>query len=132
MTFHKKKKSHWKKTLAPIKESIGKRGKVILLKRNLNHHKDFSGGTGGNESACQYRRHQRCEFDPWVGKIPRSRKWQPSPVFSPGKFQGRGSRVCYSPCGRTELNMREHACTKGTSEEKLAMGMLRPQLSGSV
>ena len=32
----------------------------------------------GEEPACQWR---RCEFDPWVGKIPWRRKWQPIPVF---------------------------------------------------
>ena len=26
------------------------------------------------------------EFDSWVGKIPWSGKWHPSPVFLPGKF----------------------------------------------
>ena len=31
-------------------------------------------------------RHKRCGFDPWVGKIPWSRKWQPTPVFLPGKI----------------------------------------------
>ena len=36
------------------------------------------GGLSGKESACQCR---RCRFDPWVGKIPWSRKWQPMPVF---------------------------------------------------
>ena len=34
----------------------------------------FPGGDNGKESACQCR---RCEFDPWVGKIPWRRKWQP-------------------------------------------------------
>ena len=33
----------------------------------------------GKESACQCRRR---EFDPWVGKIPWRRVWQPTPVFS--------------------------------------------------
>ena len=28
-------------------------------------------------------------FDPWVGKIPWRRRWQPTPVFLPGKFHGR-------------------------------------------
>ena len=28
-------------------------------------------------------------FDPWVGKIPRRRKWQPTPVFLPGKSRQR-------------------------------------------
>ena len=36
-------------------------------------------------------------FDPWVGKIPWSRKWQPTPVFLPGKFHGLGDPVDYSP-----------------------------------
>ena len=30
----------------------------------------FSGGTSGKEPGCQCRRHKRCGFDPWVGKIP--------------------------------------------------------------
>ena len=42
---------------------------------------DFPGGTNGKESSCQCRRCQRGRFDPWVGKIPWSRKWQPTPVF---------------------------------------------------
>ena len=28
----------------------------------------FSGSASGKESACQCRRHKRCEFDPWVGE----------------------------------------------------------------
>ena len=35
-------------------------------------------------------------FDPWVGKIPWSRKWHPTPVFLPGKFHGPRSLVSYS------------------------------------
>ena len=34
----------------------------------------------GKESACQCRRHRRCRFNPWVRKIPWSRKWQLIPV----------------------------------------------------
>ena len=44
----------------------------------------------GKEFACQYRRHR---FDPWVRKIPWSRKWQPTPVFLPRKFRGQKSLV---------------------------------------
>ena len=32
---------------------------------------------------------QRPGFNPWVGKIPWTRKWQPSPVFLPGKSHGQ-------------------------------------------
>ena len=31
----------------------------------------------GKESPCQCRRHRRPRFNPWVGKIPWSTKWQP-------------------------------------------------------
>ena len=46
------------------------------------------------ESTCQRR---RCGFDPWVRKIPWRRKWQPVPVFLPGKSHGPKSLVSYSP-----------------------------------
>jgi len=29
----------------------------------------FPGGAGGKEPACQFRRHKRCGFNPWVRKI---------------------------------------------------------------
>ena len=44
----------------------------------------------GKESACQCR---RCRFDPWAGKIPWRRKWQPTSVFLPGKSHGQTSLV---------------------------------------
>jgi len=31
--------------------------------------------------------------DPWVGKIPWRRKWQPTPVFLPGEHCGQKSLV---------------------------------------
>ena len=36
-------------------------------------------------------------FDPWVGKIPWRRKWQPTPVFLPGESHGRRNLMGYSP-----------------------------------
>ena len=45
----------------------------------------FPGGTSGKEPACQ------CRFDPWIGKIPWRREWQPTPVFLPGESHGRRS-----------------------------------------
>ena len=29
--------------------------------------------------------------NPWIGKIPWRKKWQPAPVFLPGKFYGQRS-----------------------------------------
>ena len=46
---------------------------------------------------CQYRRHKRRGFDPWVGKIPWRRAWQPTLVFLPGKSYGQRSLVGYDP-----------------------------------
>ena len=43
------------------------------------------GGTSGKEHACQYRRHKRHGFNPWVRKRAWQRAWQPIPVFLPGK-----------------------------------------------
>jgi len=37
--------------------------------------------SNGKEFDCQCRRCKRLGFDPWVGKIPWGRKWQPTPVF---------------------------------------------------
>ena len=37
------------------------------------------------------------DTSPWVRKIPWSRKWQPTPVFSPGKFHGQRNLAGYSP-----------------------------------
>ena len=42
---------------------------------------------------------QETRFDPWVGKILWRRKWQPTPVFLPGKSHGCRSLVGYSPWG---------------------------------
>ena len=60
----------------------------------------------GKESTYKCRR-----LHPWVGKIPWNRKWQPTPVFLPGKFHGQRSLVGYSPWGRKELDMTERLST---------------------
>ena len=69
----------------------------------------------GLRICLQCRRHRRCSFDPWVGKIPWIRKLQPAPVFLPGESHGLRSLSGYSPKGRKELGMTEqlhmHACT---------------------
>ena len=49
------------------------------------------------KSTCQCRRHKISRFDSWVRKISWSRKWQPTPVFLPGKLHGQRSLVGYSP-----------------------------------
>ena len=48
------------------------------------------GRLSGKESTCQYRRRG---LDPWVGKIPRKRERQPTPVFLPGESHGQSYRA---------------------------------------
>ena len=60
------------------------------------------GGARGKEPACRCRRCKRLRFDPWVGKTPWRRKWQPTPVFLPGECHGQRSLAGYSPWGRKE------------------------------
>ena len=62
-------------------------------------HTGFLGGSVVNECACQCRRHKRLGSDPWLGKIPWRKKWQPTPVLLPGKSHGWRSLVGCSPWG---------------------------------
>ena len=68
----------WQSTTTDIKEGNGYSPKL-----------GFRGGASGKESICQCRRLRKCEFDLWIGKIPWRRKWQPTPVFLPGKSMDR-------------------------------------------
>ena len=54
----------------------------------------FPGGSDVKASACNGR---DPGFDPWFGKIPWRRKWQPTPVLLPGKSHGQRSMVGYIP-----------------------------------
>ena len=63
-----------------------------------------AGGSDGKSAFLQCR---RPGFDPWVGKITWRRKWQPTPVFLPGKFLGQRNMVGYSPWGCKESDTTE-------------------------
>ena len=75
---------------------------VEMEAKNLTHSSSngFPSGDSGKESTCQCRRHKRRWFNPWVRKIPWSRKWQPTPVFLPGKSHGQRSLA--GPWGHKE------------------------------
>ena len=64
----------------------------------------------GKESTCQFRRHKRLKYDPWVGKIPWRRAWQPIPVSLPRESHGQRS-LAATVRGVTESQTRliEHA-----------------------
>ena len=74
------------------------------------------------------RRHRRCGFDPWVRKIPWRRKWQPAPVFLPGKPHGHRSLAGYSPKGRKESDMTKHTGTAWDMGSQFSDQELNPDL----
>ena len=49
----------------------------------------------------------------WISRLGRysERKWQPVPVFLPGKFHGQRSLASYYPGCCKELNVTEHSHT---------------------
>ena len=72
----------------------------------------FPGSNSVKEPGCQCRRCKRLEFQPWGRKLPWRGKWQPSPVFLPGKSHGQRSLAGYSPWGRKRVGHNlstEHA-----------------------
>ena len=70
----------------------------------------------GKES-LQPRRHRKCGFDPWVGKIPWRRAWQSTPVFLPGGSHGLRS-LATTVHGTTESDRTEAPDHTGTNVGK--------------
>ena len=64
----------------------------------------------------QCRRHRRFRFNPWVGKILWSRKWQPTSIFLPGKFHGQRSLTGYTSWGHKETGLSAHIHTERNSD----------------
>lgn len=65
----------------------------------------FLGSSDGEEYAYQCR---SPGFNPWVGRIPWRREWQPTLVFFPGEYQDKRSLVGCSPKGCKEADIPEH------------------------
>ena len=57
--------------------------------------KGFPGGHSGKDLPASAGRCKRHGFNPWVGKIPWRRAWQPTPVFLPGESHGQRSLAGY-------------------------------------
>ena len=55
---------------------------------------------------CPQCRRER-GFNPWVGKIPWRRKWQPTSTFLPRESHGQRSLAGYGPWGHKELDLTE-------------------------
>ena len=74
-----------------------------------------------NPPAMLETRRRRGSY-PWVGKILWRRKWQPTPVFLPGKSHGQRSLAGYSPWVTKELDTtkkQQHKLSQTTGESSL-------------
>ena len=67
----------------------------------MKHNRGLTGGSYCKDSAFNVIP------DLPSGKIPWRRKWQLTPVFWPGKFQGQRSLAGYSPWGHKESDVTE-------------------------
>ena len=67
-----------------------------ILNAHYKVKEELPGGLSGKEST---RRCWRYRFNPWIEKIPWRKKWQPTPVFLPGKTYRQRSLVGYNPWG---------------------------------
>ena len=74
--------------------------KSQFKKIHATQYSGFPTGSVRKKSACQCR---RCVFNPWVGKIPQRKKWEPIPVFLPGESHGQRNLVGYSPWGHRRV-----------------------------
>ena len=68
------------------------------------------------EVTCQFR---KWGLNPWVGKIPQKRKWQPTLVFLPRKSHGQRKLVDYSQWGHKRV--RYNLVTKQTTTNYIHM-----------
>ena len=73
----------------------------------------FPGGASSQEPACQCRRHKRCRFRPWVGKIPLEEGTATHCSIPAGRIPRTEDPVCYSPWGRKQSDATEES---GTTE----------------
>ena len=65
--------------------------KYLILKLKSNYPLyGFPRSLSGKESVCQCRGCRRSGFSPWLEKT-WSGRWQPTPLFLPGKFRGQRS-----------------------------------------
>ena len=94
--------------------------KKVKLKKNKVKTSNRSHGLQkwrpGKEPICQCK---RPGFNPWVGKIPWRKKWQPPPVFLPGEPHGQRRLAGYSPMGCKEPDTEELSLNKQASKATL-------------
>ena len=120
---YKLENNQW--TLSHLEKSLGHWSVYLVNHKNSNLRGIYCLGLGLPRwlSAKLTRQCRRCRYglDPWVGKIPWRRKWQPAPIFLPGKFHGQRSLVGYSPYVTKSWTRLSAWAHKGTH---IALGLL--------
>ena len=97
-----------------INQEIGIKIYILLYIKQITNKTllwGFLGGNSDKESVCQCKRHKRQGFDPWVQKIPWTRKWQSPPILLPGKSHGQRSLAGCSQWGHMTELLRTHTHT---------------------
>ena len=65
-------------------------------------------------------------------KIPWKRKWQPAPIFLPGKFHGQMNVAGYGPWGLKESYIIETTDTATTQAKRDSSGVIFLKLGNTV
>ena len=90
--------------LGPLSLYSTQKEMPLLSGLYLKHNMGLPWWLSGQGSACLFRRHR---FNPWGGKSPWRRKWQPTPVFLPGESHGQRSLVGCRQQGCKESEITE-------------------------
>ena len=90
----------------------------------------------GKESAYQRRGWKGRGLDPWDGKIPWRMKWQPTPVFWPGKFHEQGDLSVYCTWDCKDSDTTEHihktqVCHSFPSMEQMSFNFMAADITHS-
>ena len=95
---------HGHRSLVGYRVSGLEKSQTLLSKYTQHTQVRVWGFIGGSvikkkNPACQCRRYKRWWFNPWVGKIPWKKAWQPTPVFLPGESHEQRKLMGYCPLG---------------------------------
>ena len=83
----------------------------LIHSLNTPSHVGFPGGAAVKNPPANVGDTGDVGLIPSLGKIPWRTKWQPTPIFLPGKSHGQRSLAYYSPWGCTRLSDRTHTHT---------------------
>ena len=106
---------------------------VILIAVWYHYATGFPGGLSGKRIGLlmkELKETGRQEFDPWVGKIPWKRKWQPTPLLLPGESHGQRRLSNYNPWGHKDLDttVTKHAQTHTPNLDQVVLYIESTQL----